>query len=411
MIKRLAAFVAALMLANGAWAQFPDTAVPESVGLSSEGLAKLGAVLQAEIDSGALPGVSVMIQRRGRIAYFETFGVQNPDTGAAMPKDGIFRIYSMTKPIVSVGLMMLAEDGKLSITDAVAKWIPELGGLKVAVETAQGPTGATLVAAKRDITVQDLLRHTSGLTYGVFGKSWVKSKYLAAGIHHKDRSTAAMTKVLGTLPLMHQPGEVWEYSRSTDVLGRLIEVITGQSLGDYLEDRIYQPLGMTDTGFFVPPSELGRVVEPQIDPSTGKKPNYLDPATDPIYESGGGGLFSTTHDYSRFTRMMLNGGELDGVRLLGRKTVALMTANHLAPGIKTWHPGYGFGLGFSVRIEQGQAGWPGSVGEYWWAGYGGTLFWVDPAEELIVIYMSQKTHKRRYYRRMMRYLVSQAIID
>ena len=380
-------------------------------GLSSERLAKLGAVLQGEVDNGALPGVSVMIQRRGKIAYFETFGVQDPESGAAMPKDGIFRIYSMTKPIVSVGLMMLAEDGKLSITDAVAKWIPELGGLKVAVETAQGPTGATLVAAKRDITVQDLLRHTSGLTYGVFGKSWVKAKYLAAGIHHKDRSTAVMTKVLGTLPLMHQPGEVWEYSRSTDVLGRLIEVISGQSLGDYLAARIYAPLGMTDTGFFVPASELWRVVEPRIDPSTGKKPTYLDPAADPIYESGGGGLFSTTHDYSRFARMMLNGGELDGVRLLGRKTVALMTANHLAPGIKTWHPGYGFGLGFSVRIEQGQAGWPGSVGEYWWAGYGGTLFWVDPAEELIVIYMSQQTHQRRYYRRMMRYLVSQAIID
>ena len=185
MIKRFAAFVAALMLANGAWAQFPETAVPESVGLSSERLAKLGAVLQGEVDNGALPGVSVMIQRRGKIAYFETFGVQDPESGAAMPKDGIFRIYLMTKPIVSVGLMMLAEDGKLSITDAVAKWIPELGGLKVAVETAQGPTGATLVAAKRDITVQDLLRHTSGLTYGVFGKSWVKAKYLAAGIHHR----------------------------------------------------------------------------------------------------------------------------------------------------------------------------------------------------------------------------------
>jgi CubicO group peptidase (beta-lactamase class C family) len=168
---------------------------------------------------------------------------------------------------------------------------------------------------------------------------------------------------------------------------------------------------MTDTGFYVPASKLGRVVEPQIDPSTGKKPAYLDPKVDPTYESGGGGLFSTTHDYSRFTRMMLNGGELDGARLLGRKTVELMTSNHLAPGVRTWHAGYGFGLGFAVRTEQGQAGWPGSVGEYWWAGYGGTLFWVDPAEELIVIYMSQQTHNRRVYRRMMRYLVSQAIID
>jgi CubicO group peptidase (beta-lactamase class C family) len=411
MIKRLVVFAAALVLGGQAWAQFPDAAVPESVGLSSERLAKLSAVMQSEIDQGNLPGVSVMIQRRGKIAYFETFGVQNPDTGAAMPKDGIFRIYSMTKPIVSVGLMMLAEEGKLAITDPVSNWIPELGGLQVAIETNEDPSGAVLVDAKRDLTVQDLLRHTSGLTYGVFGKSWVKSKYLEAGIHKKDRSTGEMTKLLGTLPLMWQPGEVWEYSRSTDVLGHLIEVISGQSLGDYLAEKIYAPLGMTDTGFYVPASEIGRVVEPQIDPSTGKKPAYLDPKVDPTYESGGGGLFSTTHDYSRFTRMMLGGGELDGARLLGRKTVELMTSNHLAPGIRTWHAGYGFGLGFAVRTEQGQAGWPGSVGEYWWAGYGGTLFWVDPAEELIVIYMSQQTHNRRVYRRKLRYLVSQAIID
>lgn len=411
MIGRLALFVAALVFANAAWGQFPETAVPESVGLSSERLAKLSAVLQGEIDSGALPGVQMMIQRRGKIAYSESFGVQDPDTGVAMPKDGIFRIYSMTKPIVSVGVMMLAEEGKLSITDAVSIWIPELGGLEVAVETSEDPSGAVMVPAKRDMTVQDLLRHTSGLTYGVFGKSWVKTQYLDAGIQRKDRSHGAMSKALGALPLMHQPGEVWEYSRSVDVLGYLIEVISGQALDDYLAERIYKPLGMTDTGFFVTRRNLSRVVEPQIDPTTGKKPSYLDPAIDPVYQSGGGGLFSTVHDYSRFTRMMLNGGELDGVRILGRKTVALMTANHLAPGIKTWHPGYGFGLGFSVRTEQGQAGWPGSVGEYWWAGYGGTLFWVDPTEELIVIYMSQQTHKRRYYRRKMRYLVSQAIID
>ena len=413
MTRILAAAAFALALAGAARADMPTAAVPEAVGLSSERLGRITSVFEAEIASGALPGAQVLIQRQGRLAYAETFGVRDPEVGDALADDAIYRIYSMTKPIVSVGLMMLVEEGKVQIGDPVSKWIPALGGLQVAnaPRPDAGDDEVELVAAKRDITVQDLLRHTSGLTYGVFGDSWVKRKYKAAGIHLKDRNTGAMTAALGELALMYQPGEVWHYSRSTDVIGYLIEVVSGQSLGDYLAERIFAPLGMVDSGFYVPADQLHRVVEPQAVPGTDEKPAYLDPAVDPVYESGGGGLFSTAHDYLRFTTMMLNGGELDGVRLLGPRTVDLMTSNHLAADMPTWHPGYGFGLGFSVRTHSGLSSWPGVPGEYWWAGYAGTLFWVDPAAEMIVIYMSQQTYNRRHYRTMLRDLVNQAIID
>jgi CubicO group peptidase (beta-lactamase class C family) len=317
----------------------------------------------------------------------------------------------MTKPFVSVAVMMLVEEGKLQISDPVSNWIPELGGLEVAVEDAEAEGGATLVPAKRDMTVHDLLRHTSGLTYGVFGDSWVKRAYKQAGINKKDQTTAEMTAKLGELPLMYQPGEVWEYSRSTDVLGTLVEVISGQPLDDFLKARIFDPLGMTDTGFYIPPGELNRAAQPQLDPSTGKKPDYIDVAVDPVFLSGGGGLVSTTHDYLRFARMMLGGGALEGVRLLGRQTVEFMTANHLSPGMRMWFPGYGFGLGFAVRTDRGLAGWSASPGEYWWAGYAGTLFWIDPAEDMIVLYMTQQTAMRQHYRELIRNLVNQAIID
>jgi CubicO group peptidase (beta-lactamase class C family) len=400
-----------LLVAGTAFAEFPPSAVPECVGLSSERLARIGEKLQADIDEGLLPGALVLVYRRGRIAYFETFGVQDPDTGVPMAKDSIFRIYSMTKPIVSVAVMMLVEEGKIAISEPVSNWIPELGGLEVAIEDPEAEGGATLVPAKRDMTVQDLLRHTSGLTYGVFGDSWVKRRYKEAGIQQKDQTTAEMTAKLGELPLMYQPGEVWEYSRSTDVLGTLVEVVSGQPLDDFLKERILDPLGMTDTGFYIPPGELHRAAQPQVDPATGKKPDYIDVAVDPVYLSGGGGLVSTTHDYLRFTRMMLGGGSLDGIRLLGRQTVEFMTANHLAPGMPMWFPGYGFGLGFAVRTERGLAAWPSSPGEYWWAGYAGTLFWIDPAEDMIVLYMTQQTAMRQHYREVIRNLAGQAIID
>ena len=409
-MKRTIAFAALLWLglAGAAVADFPPTAVPEAVGLSNERLARIGAKLEADIAAGLLPGALVLVQRRGRLAYFETFGVQDPDTGAPMVKDSIFRIYSMTKPIVSVAVMMLAEEGALTLADPISKTIPALSGLQVAEGDGDPPA---LVASKRDMTIQDLLRHTSGLTYGIFGDSWVKRQYKAAGISRKDQTAAAMTAALAALPLVAHPGEHWEYGRSTDVLGHLVAVISGQALDDFLDERILAPLAMTDSGFFIAAGDLHRAAQPQIDPATGSKPVYFDVAVDPVFLSGGGGMVSTAHDYLRFANMLLGGGAVDGVRLLGRKTVELMTADHLPPGVTTPFSGYGFGLGFAVRTARGLAGVPSSIGEYSWAGYAGTYFWVDPAEQMIVITMSRQTARRRHYRRLIRNLVNQAIID
>jgi CubicO group peptidase (beta-lactamase class C family) len=387
-------------------------ATPEDIGLSTAGLARLGRVMQDEVQRGRVPGAVALIARRGQLAYHESFGQRDPVSGAPMALDSVFRIYSMTKPIVSVAAMMLWEEGRFLLSDPIAKFLPELGNVKVAV--AQGAELGQ-VDAERPITIQDLLRHTSGLTYEFRGNGPVHKMYNAARIYSRDQSNADQVASLSKLPLLHQPGTKWEYSRSTDVVGRLVEVLSGMSLGQFLQQRIFAPLGMMDTAFYVPLAQQPRLAEAFAkDPDTQTGVQLLNVKSAPKFESGGGGLVSTAADYARFLQMMLNLGRLDGVRFLSRKTIELMTADHLGPitgAPDLLLPGYGFGLGFAIRLQPGISHVPGSVGQYFWGGLAGTTFWVDPAEQLFAIMMIQAPGQRDYFRTLFRDLVYAAFDD
>ncbi len=318
----------------------------------------------------------------------------------------------MTKAVVSVGVMMLWEEGRLLLGDPIEKYLPEFASMNVGV--IKGETLET-VPANRSITVQDLLRHTSGLTYEFRGNSLVHKTYMDARVMRLKQTNADQTQMLAKLPLLHQPGARWEYSRSTDVLGRLIEVIAGQTLGVFLSERILGPLGMTDSGFSVPEKDHGRIAEPFAkDPENGTDISLLDVKRTALFESGGGGMVATTMDYARFLAMLLGNGKLGDTRLLGRKTIELMTADHLGTvtgPADLLPPGHGFGLGFAVRTAAGMAPFPGSVGNYYWGGAAGTTFWVDPAERLFAVMMIQAPVQREYYRLLFRDLVYAAIAD
>jgi CubicO group peptidase (beta-lactamase class C family) len=322
-----------------------------------------------------------------------------------MTTDAIFRIYSMTKPVVSVAVMMLVEQGRLLLTDPVAKFLPEFADQRVAVER----DGQILLEPVRQpATVQDLLRHTAGLTYEFLGSAHVQRLYAQAQIGSRERSNAAFSETLAAMPLFHQPGSQWAYSRATDVLGRLLEVITGQALGELLKHTIFGPLGMRDTAFSVPETDHSRIAEPFAhDPDGGIPMRVLNPREVPALEAGGGGLMSTTRDYARFLQCLLNRGQLDGVRLLGSHTVDFMTADHLG-SIPSQDallpPGHGFGLGFAVRTQAGVSPIPGSVGTYHWGGIAGTTFFVDPAEDFFGILMTQAPNQRDHVRNLFRCL-------
>jgi CubicO group peptidase (beta-lactamase class C family) len=388
------------------------TARPEEVGLSSVALERLSAAIRDRVTSGHVPGAVALVARHGKVAYFEAFGARDPASGAPMDSDSIFRIYSMTKAIVSVGVMMLWEEGRLMLGDPVEKYLPDLASPQVGIIT--GDTLGTEPAA-RSITVQDLLRHTSGLTYEFRGNTPVHKAYTEARVMRLRQTNAEHVAALGTLPLLYHPGTRWEYSRSTDVLGRLIEVIAGQTLGDFLAQRILTPLGMTDSGFSVPERDHGRIAEPFAkDPENGTDVTLLDVRRTALFESGGGGMVATTMDYARFLAMLLGNGRLGNTRLLGRKTIELMTSDHLGNvgGPPDLLPaGHGFGLGFAVRTAAGMAPFPGSVGNYYWGGAAGTTFWVDPAERLFAVMMIQAPVQREHYRLLFRDLVYAAIAD
>ena len=414
----LLAAITLALLTGPAGAQAPlPSARPEQVGLSTERLGQLGQVLRQEIAKGKIPGAVALVARKGRIAYHEAFGARDPATRAPMTRDAIFRIYSMTKPVTSVAIMMLQEEGRLVLNDPVSKFLPQLTKLQVAVEKkdASGQPTLELMPAQREITIHDLLRHTSGFTYG--GRTTnltVKEAYAREGVDARDLTNAELVDRLAKVPLAHQPGTAWEYSRSVDVLGRVVEVISGKSLGGFFADRIFRPLGMKDSGFSVPQAHQGRLAQAfPIDPATGDKIALIDVTTPPRYESGGGGAVSTTDDYVRFAQALLNGGRLDRARLLSRTTVAFMASDHLGPISATIRrPGYTFGLGFQVRKDVGLDGQSGSIGEYGWAGAGGTYFWVDPKEQVVAILMTQAPGPSRvYYRQLFKELVQQAIVD
>jgi CubicO group peptidase (beta-lactamase class C family) len=390
-------------------------AKPEEVGVSSQRLEHLTATMQKIADTGELPGMVVMLARKGKLIYQKTFGMQDRGQNIPMAMDSIFRVYSMTKPVVSVAAMILVEEGRLGPHEPISKHLPEFKDMVVGVESADGSFAT--VPAKRLITVQDLLRHTSGLTYGVFNpKSRVQKMYNEAEIFSQKWVLEDFSKALAKIPLQFEPGTTWEYGHSTDVLGRVVEVASGQKLDVFLQERIFKPLKMTDTGFHVPADKHHRIAQPQADAKTGKTPEVIDVRKPATFFAGGHGLVSTAGDYLRFAQMLANGGTLEGARILGPRTVSYMSSNHLWPSISPGGnyipgPGYGFGLGFATRLETGQSDWPGSVGEFFWAGYAGTYFWVDPKEQLVPVYMSQEPNRRQHYRVLLRDLVYQAITE
>lgn len=377
---------------------------------------RLMDVLQSEVDCQRLPGAVAVVARRGKMALYESLGAQDPAVNSPMAKDAIFRIYSMTKPVVSVAVMMLMEQGKLLLNDPVAKYLPEYALQKVA-NIVDG--SVQLQSVRQQATVQDLLRHTAGLTYEFMGSSAVQRQYAQLRIGSRERTNAQFSHDLAALPLMFEPGTVWEYGRATDVLGRMVEVVSGQTLSAYLQQHIFAPLGMTETWFTVPQAHHERIAEPFArDPEGGVQMRLIDVREEGALESGGGGLASTAMDYARFLQFMLNKGELDGVRLLGPRTVDFMTADHLGSipvnsgaSRALLPPGHGFGLGFAVRNQLGVATVPGSVGTYFWGGMAGTTFFVDPTENLFAILMLQAPNQREYYRMLFRDLVYATLLD
>jgi CubicO group peptidase (beta-lactamase class C family) len=384
------------------------------------------------VASGKLPGLSVTVHRRGRTAYFRAAGHRNVETGAPMTEDTIVRIYSMTKPLTSVALMMLYEEGRFQLDDPITTVLPSFRNQRVFV------SGNALkydsVPAVRDITYRDLLTHTSGLAFGFMINHPVDQMYVNQGIDYiwlngrpKDPPTLAeMTDRAGALPLMAQPGQAWNYSIATDIIGRLVEIHAGMPFERFMAERITGPLGMADTGFHVPDHSRPRFAANYIPDGKGGMKLFDDPATSqylvpPPLPCGAGGLVSTAPDYLRFCRMMLNKGELDGVRLLGRKTVELMTMNHLGGDMASMgmprfsesnYEGIGFGLGFSIMLDPARAQIAGTPGEYAWGGAASTAFWCDPREDLAVIMLTQLLPSSTYpIRKELRVLAYQAIID
>lgn len=406
--------------------ELPRAAKPEEVGLSAVRLNRLTERVKQGVEKGELPGAVVLVARKGKVAYQESFGLRDPETKAPMRADAIFRIASMTKPFTSLAIMMLAEEGKLSIAEPAAKYLPQFKDLKVGVVRRDGDGRAEVVleTPRRAMTIQDLLRHTSGLTYGSAGPNPLKQAYVDAKVGSPGDTNEQLIGKLAKLALVNHPGTTWEYSVSTDVLGRIVEVVSGQSLDRFIAERIAGPLKLTDTGFSAPAAKAERGARPHREGPKNEVPAVPPVTGDFAYKSGGGGMVSTISDYARFCQFWLNGGELDGVRLVSRKTIELMTADHLPPGTAMGadmarfeallpgpEMGQGFGLGFAVRNDAGRSPLHGSPGDYFWGGAFGTYFWIDPKEKLFAILMMQSPAARLPYRYLMRELVYQSIID
>jgi len=402
---------------------------PEEVGLSSSRLARIGDHMKRYIDAGKIAGTLTLVARRGQVAYLEPLGHLEIERRRPVTRDAIWRIYSMTKPITSVGLMMLYEEGRFQLDDPVHRFIPAWRDLRVFVG-GNYPTFKT-APVERAMTIRDLLSHTSGLTYGFMERTNVDAAYRKLGVADQTRSGYAlqdMVDTLAELPLEFSPGTRWNYSVATDVLGHLIEVMSGQKLDAYLRTRVLEPLGMRDTGFVLEEQQSARFAANYERQGDGSLKLIDDPEQSHYrrrsFFSGGGGLVSTAPDYFRFTAMLQNMGELDGVRLLGRKTVELMTMNHLPGGqdltdlaqagmfTETAYAGVGFGLGFSVAQSPVRAQILGSPGEFAWGGAASTAFWIDPVEDLIVIFMTQLMPSSSYpLRRELRVLTYAALVD
>src|SRR6266849_1784024 len=404
-LRRVVATLALLTVAiavgrpDGACAE-PQLSV--AANLSRAKLERVGDYVRNEMATGNIPGAVILIQQHGHPVYFESFGARDVASKLPMTADSIFRLYSMSKPVTSVAAMMLVEDGKLGLDDPVSKYIPDFADVKVGVEK-RGEPALALEPLNRPITIEDLLRHTSGLTYGFYGDSAVRKLYANSDLFDGDFDNARFVERIAKLPLAEQPGTRWDYGHSTDVLGRVIEVISGQSLFGFEKQRLLDPLGMTETAFYVADeAQRPRVAEPMPDDRFARPvAGIRDPILPRAWESGGAGMVGTIGDYARFAQMLLNGGTLDGRRYLSPKTIAYMGSNHIGPGSGVTPgpyylpgPGFGFGLGFAVRTETGVSPAEGSVGEMNWSGAGGTSFWVDPKENMFVVFMAQTVSQR-----------------
>lgn len=419
-ILTAAVLCVALALAPAAYAQMLPRARPEAVGLSSERLKRLSETLNGYVREGKLPGGVVLVARRGKVAYTEAFGQRDREAASPMREDSIFRIASQTKALVSVGVMMLQEEGRLLISDPVGKYLPEFRETTVAVAKQGG--GYEVIKAKRPVTIRDLLTHTAGVGYGggLARDRWEAAKITGWYFADRDEPVGATVARMAALPFEAQPGERWVYGYSTDILGALIERASGQPLDAFLRARIFEPLAMKDTSFYLPESKAERFAvvysakeagglerAPETGGMVGQGAYVKGPRKS---FSGGAGLLSTANDYARFLSMLLNGGELDGRRLLSRKSVELMTVDHLDG--KPFREGQGFGLGFSVVKDVGTRGQPGSIGEYGWGGAYHSTYWVDPKEQLIVVYFTQLIPARGLDDHdKLRALVYQSIVD
>ena len=393
------------------------SAEPLSLGLSGERLQRIGLALEREVEAGTLPGAVVAVARQGKLAYHEAFGHLDAGARTAMPKDALFSIASMTKPIVTVGALMLYEEGRMMVNEPVGKYLPKLARMRVGTPGCDGSPAQT-VALAREATIQDLMRHTSGFSYGRGNTPLHKIYPVGSAASAVKWTGAEFLDRLAELPLHFQPGSAWEYSLGFDILGLAIEAVAGKPLRDFLRERLFEPLGMSDTAFMVPEAEVRRYAKPlPNDPLTREPQTLRDGTKLHKFDCGGGCAVSTTLDYLRFAQMLLNGGELDGVRILARKTVDYMTADHMGPEIDATllrnYPninGYGFGLGVAVRRGAGISGVNSSAGEFHWAGSTGTYFWVDPAEALAVVFMAHAPGAIRYYhRQVMHAMVMQAL--
>ena len=387
--------------------------------LSPEGLAKVSDYIRNEVATGKIPGAILLLQQHGKPVYYENFGVRDVATEISMSADTIFRLYSMSKPITSVMAMMLVEEGKLALDDPVSKYIPAFAGMKVGVEkkAEDGKVGLALEPLDRPVTIKNLMRHTSGLPYGYYGGGAVRELYAEAKLFNRNLSNADFAAKIATLPLVEQPGTVWDYGFSTDVLGRVVEVISGKTLLQFERERLLGPLGMTETAFFVAdPAKFPRIAEPMpedrnINPTTQVR-DIRRPAT---WESGGGGMVGTVGDYARFAQMLLNGGTYDGRRYLKPETIALMASDHIGSETRiardqNYYPGAssGYGLGFAVRTSvPAGTSWP--LGEYRWDGVGGTFFFIDPEDDLFGIFMVQTPSQRGRIQLALKTLIYQAM--
>ena len=414
------ALIVSLLAAPVVGANGLPVAKPEQVGLSSERLARIGVVLRADVEQGRIPGAVVLVARKGRIAYLEGVGFRDKTAGAPMSPEAIFRLASMTKPMVTVAAMTLYEEGRLFPSDPVSKYLPAFSKLQVGVERVEPGTGKSVVYAvppEREMTIQDLMRHTSGLTYGNRGTTAIHKMYPeSSNVSSQTLTMDEFIERLAKAPLLYQPGTTWEYGLSTDVLGRVVEVVSGKPLAQFLEERIFQPLKMTDTGFLVSAAKRQRIAQPlPTHPDTGKEYTVPDPSVPRKFDCGGGCAVSTAPDYWRFAQMLLNRGVLDGARVLSPKIVDYMTSDHLGSSISRGNsysagPGYTWGLGFAVRQEKGIAPVAGSAGDFYWPGAFATYWWADPKEEMIVVSMMQSP-LGRHYSQLLRGLVLQAITE